>query len=180
VPKSETAVLAGGCFWCTEALFSRLRGVTKVESGYTGGTVANPTYEQVCTGATGHAECVRVTFDPAVISYETLLDVFWHTHDPTTLNRQGADIGTQYRSAVFFNSTEQKDTAERMKKMLEESKEFSSPIVTEISPFTEFYPAEAYHERYFEQHGSAPYCALVIAPKINKLMRAYGALTQHP
>lgn len=178
MPKMETAILAGGCFWCTEALFSRLRGVTKVESGYTGGTVANPTYEQVCTGNTGHAECVRVTFDPAVIAYETLLDIFWHTHDPTTLNRQGADIGTQYRSAVFFTSTEQKETAERMKKMLEESKEFSAPIVTEIAPLSEFYPAEPYHERYFEQHGSAPYCSLVIAPKIKKFLHTYGELTQ--
>lgn len=178
MPKMETAVLAGGCFWCTEALFSRLRGVAKVESGYTGGTVANPTYEQVCTGNTGHAECVRVTFDPAVISYETLLDIFWHTHDPTTLNRQGADIGTQYRSAVFFTSTEQKETAERIKNSLEKSKEFSAPIVTEIAPLSEFYPAEAYHERYFEQHGSAPYCSLVIEPKIKKFLHTYGELTQ--
>ena len=179
MPSIELAVFAGGCFWCTEALFSRLRGVLTVESGYTGGTIANPTYEQVCTGTTGHAECVRIMFNPAVISYETLLDIFWHTHDPTTLNRQGADIGTQYRSAVFFASIAQKETAERIKRKLQESNEFSAPIVTEITPLTEFYPAEAYHEQYFEKNQHAPYCALVIAPKLKKFLRAYGALTQH-
>jgi peptide-methionine (S)-S-oxide reductase len=169
----ETATLAGGCFWCTEAIFNRLRGVTSVMPGYAASQVENPSYEAVCTGRTGAAEAVQITYDPDIISYETLLDIFWHTHDPTTLNRQGNDIGTQYRSAIFYHNERQKEEAEASKKALERSGAYSKPIVTEITPFTNFYPAENYHRDYYERNRSQPYCMFVINPKVQKLLKEY-------
>ncbi|MGE9294370.1 MAG: peptide-methionine (S)-S-oxide reductase MsrA [Puniceicoccales bacterium] len=166
---AEQAIFAGGCFWCTEAVYARIDGVLKVESGYIGGDVPNPTYEQVCTGTTGHAEAIRVSFDPEKVSYEQLVRLFFAAHDPTTLNRQGADVGTQYRSAIFTLDDAQADTAERVKKEIDASGEFSRPIVTEITPATTFYPAEDYHQDYFERNSSAPYCQVVITPKLKKL-----------
>lgn len=174
--KYETAVLGAGCFWCVEAVFQSLKGVEKVESGYSGGTTKNPTYQEVCTGTTGHAEVARITFDPEVISFSQLLDVFWHTHDPTTLNRQGADIGTQYRSAIFFVNEEQKKTAEESKKKTEESGLWDAPIVTEITPFTEFYVAEDYHQNYYNNNPNKPYCSAVIGPKLKKFYKEYKHL----
>lgn len=165
--KTELATLGGGCFWCTEAVLERLPGVAQVVSGYAGGKVANPTYEQVCTGATGHAEVIQVTFDPAVVSYEKILEVFFAAHDPTTLNRQGADEGTQYRSVIFYHDAEQQKTAERAKQAAQEH--YSDPIVTEISPLTKFYPAEKYHQDYFKNNPNQGYCAYVIRPKVKKL-----------
>lgn len=167
------ATFGNGCFWCTEAIFQRLKGVTKVVSGYTGGKVKNPTYKEVCTGLTGHAEAIQITYDPKVISYPELLEVFWQTHDPTTLNRQGADVGTQYRSAIFYHTDEQKKLAEEYKKKLTESGAFNDPIVTEISPATEYYPAENYHQNYYNLNGSAPYCSYVIQPKIDKFKKVF-------
>ncbi|HEY0079675.1 MAG TPA: peptide-methionine (S)-S-oxide reductase MsrA [Pyrinomonadaceae bacterium] len=169
----ETATLAGGCFWCVEAVFDDLKGVERVESGYTGGAAANPTYEQVCSGKTGHAEAVQITFDPQVVSYEELLKVFFTVHDPTTLNRQGADIGTQYRSAIFYHSPQQKETAERVVAELEAAQLWGAPIVTEIAPAGEFYEAEQYHQRYYEQNPNQPYCRAVIAPKVSKFRQQY-------
>ena len=169
----ETATFAGGCFWCTEAIFNRLRGVTSVMPGYAASQVENPSYEAVCTGRTGAAEAVQITYDPDIISYETLLDIFWHTHDPTTLNRQGNDIGTQYRSAIFYHNEQQKEEAEASKKALERSGAYSKPIVTEITPFTNFYPAENYHRDYYERNRSQPYCMFVINPKVQKLLKEY-------
>jgi peptide-methionine (S)-S-oxide reductase len=171
--KYETVTLASGCFWCGEALFQRLEGVVKVESGYAGGTVPNPSYEQVCTGKTGHAEAVQVTFDPAVISLREILNVFWKTHDPTTLNRQGNDVGTQYRSAIFYTTEEQKNIAEEYKKELEKAKVWDDPIVTEITPFTNFYKAENYHQDYYNNHEYQPYCMLVINPKLHKFQKEF-------
>jgi peptide-methionine (S)-S-oxide reductase len=165
----ETATFANGCFWCTEAVFQRLKGVTSVQSGYSGGHVDNPTYEQVCSGNTGHAEALQITYDPDQISFAELLEVFWKTHDPTTLNRQGNDVGTQYRSAIFYHNEEQKKLAETYKKKLDEEKVWDDPIVTEITPFTNFYPAENYHKDYFNRNGYQPYCVFVIRPKIKKL-----------
>ncbi len=170
----QTATFANGCFWCTEAIFQRLKGINSVKSGYSGGTVPNPTYEQVSSGETGHAESLQIEFDPQVISYATLLDVFWHTHNPTTLNRQGNDVGTQYRSAIFYADEEQKKLAEESKAALEKTKEFSDPIVTKIEELKEFYPAEGYHQNYFNRNGSAPYCQFVISPKVHKLLEKYG------
>jgi peptide-methionine (S)-S-oxide reductase len=170
----ETATLAGGCFWCTEAIFKRLKGVVSVLPGYSGGTMENPSYEQVCSGMTGHAEVTQIEFDPKVISFEKILDVFWHTHDPTTLNRQGNDIGTQYRSAVFYHSEAQKEVAEKLKKEIEKEGEHKNPIVTEITPFVAFYAAEDYHKNYFDRKKDAPYCNFVISPKIHKLLEKYG------
>ena len=167
--RTEIATFAGGCFWCTEAVFQREKGVVSVQSGYTGGTKAKPTYEEVCTGSTGHAEAIRVTFKPAVVTYEALLDLFWRAHDPTTLNRQGADTGTQYRSAVFYHDEGQRKAAEASKKALEESKRYGRPIVTVIEPAGPFYPAEAYHQDYFNRNSNAPYCRMVIAPKLKKV-----------
>jgi peptide-methionine (S)-S-oxide reductase len=167
------ATFAGGCFWCTEAVFLQLEGVQSVVSGYTGGSVKNPTYEDVCTGRTGHAEAIQIIYDPAMISYEDLLDVFWQTHDPTTLNRQGNDVGTQYRSAIFYHNDEQKEIAQRSKKKLDESGKLASPIVTEIVPFKEFYRAEGYHQNYFENNSWQPYCRAVIPPKMAKLKKAF-------
>ncbi len=169
----KVATLAGGCFWCTEAVFQRLKGVGKVVSGYTGGTVENPTYQQVCDGTTGHAEAVQITFDPAVIPYERLLDVFWRLHDPTTLNRQGADVGTQYRSAIFYHDEEQKKLAESSKEEADKAGIYPSRIVTEIVPFTKFYEAEGYHQNFYNENSDYPYCRIVIDPKIQKLMKDY-------
>lgn len=169
----ELATFGGGCFWCTEAIFQQVAGVQKVVSGYAGGKVKNPTYKEVCTGLTGHAEVVQITFDPAVISYDELLEIFWKTHDPTTLNRQGNDVGTQYRSVIYYHSEEQKKKAEYYRKKLDESGAFGRPIVTEISPFTEFYPAEDYHQNYYRLNPSAPYCQYVIAPKLEKFRKVF-------
>ncbi|MDP2207647.1 MAG: peptide-methionine (S)-S-oxide reductase MsrA [Bacteroidota bacterium] len=163
----EKATLGGGCFWCTEAVFQTLPGVVSVISGYSGGSKVNPTYEEICTGKTGHAEVVEITFDPAKISYEKLLDVFWKAHDPTTLNRQGADVGTQYRSGIFYHNQKQKISAEKSK--LEAQRQFDDTIVTEIKPLVHFYPAEEYHQNYFEKNPDAAYCKFVIRPKLEKL-----------
>jgi len=172
-PQSEVATLAGGCFWCLEAVFDNLKGVTDVVSGYAGGHVPSPSYKQVCTGSTGHAEVVQVTFDPARISFKELLEVFFTIHDPTTLNRQGADAGTQYRSALFYHSPQQKETAEQV--ILELGKEglWKDPIVTEVKPLAAFYPAEDYHQEYFANNGGQPYCQIVIAPKVAKFRKKY-------
>ncbi len=165
--------MASGCFWCTEAVFNELRGIVKAESGYSGGKVANPSYAQVCTGMTGHAETVQVTFDPKQISYKEILEVYFTTHDPTTLNRQGADFGTQYRSAIFYHNDEQKMTAEEVINHFNNSKVWKRPIVTEVVPFKAFYKAEEYHQSYFEKNPNAPYCQVVIEPKIAKLRQHY-------
>ena len=169
----ETATLAGGCFWCLEAVFERLKGVERVVSGYSGGSVENPSYEQVCSGATGHAEAVQVTFDPNEISFKDILEVFFTAHDPTTLNRQGADVGTQYRSAVFYHSEEQRATAEQVIRKLEEDKVWDAPIVTELAPFDKFYPAEDYHQRFYDSIADHPYCRAVTDPKLAKLRQRH-------
>jgi peptide-methionine (S)-S-oxide reductase len=171
--STETATLAGGCFWCLDAVYRQLRGVERVASGYAGGTRPNPTYEQVCTGTTGHTEVVQITFRPDEISYRDLLDVFFTIHDPTTLDRQGADVGTQYRSAVFYHSPEQKATAEQVIAELEREHVWDDPIVTEIVPFTQFYPAEGYHQDYYAQNPAQGYCRVVIAPKVAKMRSKY-------
>jgi peptide-methionine (S)-S-oxide reductase len=173
----ETITLAGGCFWCTEAIFQRLKGVIKVESGYSGGKMENPSYEEVSSGDTGHAEALRITFDPKIIPLEKLLDVFWATHDPTTLNKQGNDVGTQYRSMIFFASEEQKAVIEKSKST--HQSEFKDPIVTAIEPFENFYKAEDYHQNYYNQnHDNNAYCPLVIDPKIQKLLHEFGDLVK--
>ena len=169
----DTATLAGGCFWCTEAIFKRLKGVTSVTSGYAASKVENPSYEEVCSGRTGAAEAIQITYDPSVISYDKLLEIFWHTHDPTTLNRQGNDIGTQYRSAIFYHNDEQKQIALASKEALEKSGSYKKPVVTEIVPFTNFYPAEDYHNDYYDRNRSQPYCLVVIDPKVQKLLKEY-------
>lgn len=174
--SKELATLASGCFWCTEAIFQNLKGVERVISGYTGGDIPNPTYEQVCSGRTNHAEAVQITFDPNVISYEQLLDVFFHTHNPTTVNQQGNDTGTQYRSAIFYHSEEQRAAAEKTKQELDAANEFNSPIVTEIVPFTNFYPAEQYHQKYYEENSSKPYCQIIINPKLQHFRERYAGL----
>ncbi|MDQ4073193.1 MAG: peptide-methionine (S)-S-oxide reductase MsrA [Thermoproteota archaeon] len=171
--ESQTVTLASGCFWCSEAVFKRLNGVKSVVSGYSGGYVDNPSYNLVCSGETGHAEAVQIEFDPKIISFERILDVFWHTHDPTTLNRQGNDVGTQYRSAIFYHNQAQKEMAEKSKRMLEEEGTYKNPIVTEISPFRNFYPAEEYHKDYYDNNQDAPYCSYVIDPKVQKLLSKY-------
>ncbi|MDP6795540.1 MAG: peptide-methionine (S)-S-oxide reductase MsrA [Verrucomicrobiota bacterium] len=168
-PKVGMITLGGGCFWCVEAVYQRIDGITKVTSGYMGGTVPNPTYKQICTGLTGHAEVVKVEFDPAKISLEKVLAVFWKAHDPTTLNRQGADIGTQYRSAIFYHTDADKVVAEKSMKAAGSSGEFRSPIVTEITKASIFYKAEEYHQNYFNLNANAPYCRAVIWPKLRKL-----------
>jgi peptide-methionine (S)-S-oxide reductase len=170
---SESATLAGGCFWCLEAVFLEIKGVQSVKSGYAGGQRPNPTYEQVCTGATGHAEVVRVTFDPGIVSFKDLLDVFFTIHDPTTLNRQGGDKGTQYRSAVFFESPEQERIARETIAEFTAAKVWDDPIVTEVSPLGQFWPAEAYHDDYFARNPQNPYCAVVIAPKVSKARKLF-------
>jgi peptide-methionine (S)-S-oxide reductase len=173
--KIDTATFGTGCFWCTEAIFEQLNGVVKVTSGYSGGTVKNPTYKEVCTGETGHAECVQIMYEPDKISYDELLEVFWQVHDPTTLNRQGADVGTQYRSAIFYHTPEQKQKAEKYKSELDKSGAFDKPIVTEISPATEFYSAENYHQEYYANNQNTnPYCAVVIRPKLEKFQKVFG------
>jgi peptide-methionine (S)-S-oxide reductase len=174
--STERAVFANGCFWCTEAIFTRLKGVQSVMPGYTGGTLKDPSYEEVCTGETGHAEAIEIIFDPTQITYETLLEVFFHTHDPTSLNRQGADVGTQYRSGIFYTSDEQKKTAEEVKKKLDESGEFYKPIVTEITPLDTFYKAESYHQEYYRKNRHQPYCSIVIVPKIKHFLEEYSDL----
>ena len=172
---TETATFANGCFWCTEAVFKRLKGVKSVLPGYAGGTVKDPSYDQVCAGNTGHAESIQIKFDPKVIPFEKILDIFWHTHDPTTPNRQGNDIGTQYRSAIFFHNKKQKETAEKSKRDLEEKGIYENSIVTEITPIKNFYVAEDYHKDYYDNHKDAPYCNYVIDPKIHKLLQRYGS-----
>jgi peptide-methionine (S)-S-oxide reductase len=167
------ATFGGGCFWCTEAVFQRLEGVQSVVSGYSGGHVKNPTYRQVTGGDTGHAEVIQVTYDPSAISYDELLEVFWKTHDPTTPNRQGNDYGPQYRSVIFFHDDQQRKTAEHYKEKLDASGAFRAPIVTEISPFTEFYPAEDYHQQYFDLNPDQMYCRMVIAPKVEKFQKVF-------
>jgi peptide-methionine (S)-S-oxide reductase len=172
-PGMASATFASGCFWCSEAVFRQLKGVVAVAPGYSGGSLKNPTYQQVCTGTTGHAEAIQITYDPAVVSYPELLEVFWKTHDPTTLNRQGHDVGTQYRSAIFYHNDEQKRLAEEYKKKLDASGAFSAPIVTVIVPFSEFYRAEAYHQNYYEQNPDQPYCVAVIGPKLEKFKKVF-------
>ncbi len=181
VPEQfEQATFGSGCFWCSEAVFDQLKGVKSADSGYSGGKIVNPTYEQVSSGLTGHAEVIQVTYDPAVISFAQLLEVFWKTHDPTTLNRQGNDSGTQYRSAIFYHSDEQRKLAEHYKQELDKSGAFDAPIVTEIAPFTKFYPAEKYHQDYFAQNPDEAYCSIVIRPKIDKLHQAFADLLDAP
>jgi peptide-methionine (S)-S-oxide reductase len=174
-PQEEKTTLAGGCFWCLEAVFEDLRGVTKVESGYMGGTVDNPTYRDVCSGTTGHAEVVQVTFDPDVVSYPDVLDVFFVTHDPTTLNRQGNDVGTQYRSAIFYHSPAQKQAAEAKVAELTAAQLFDRPVVTEITAAGPFYKAEEYHQGYFRAHPEQPYCQYVVSPKVAKFRKHFAA-----
>jgi peptide-methionine (S)-S-oxide reductase len=171
--KTEQATFGGGCFWCTEAQFQYLDGVLKVESGYAGGTVPNPTYDEVCSGTTGHAEVIQVTYDPAKISYEELLQAFWQSHDPTQLNRQGNDVGTQYRSVIFYHNEEQHKLAELYKDKLQHSGAYDQPVVTEIAPITTFYKAENYHQNYYNQNGSQPYCHYVIQPKLEKFKKVF-------
>nr|WP_037573693.1 peptide-methionine (S)-S-oxide reductase MsrA [Sporocytophaga myxococcoides] len=170
----DTATFGAGCFWCVEAIFQDMKGVQKVVSGYTGGQVDNPTYKEVCTGNTGHAEVIQIYYDPAVVSFKDLLEVFWQTHDPTTLNRQGNDEGTQYRSAVFYHNAEQKELSEKYKKELDQSGAFSSPIVTEIVPISKFFAAEDYHQNYFNLNKGQPYCTYVIKPKVEKFKKVFG------
>lgn len=172
----DVAVFGGGCFWCYEAIFSRLKGVDSAVSGYAGGDWKNPDYDNVSMGRTGHAEVVQITFDPAVISYETLLDIFFHVHDPSQVNRQGADVGTQYRSIILFTSDAQREAAENMISELNVSGEFRDPIATQVAPLDQFYTAETYHQKYFDQHPDAPYCSVIIQPKIAKFLEKYKDL----
>jgi peptide-methionine (S)-S-oxide reductase len=169
----DVATIAGGCFWCIEAIFNELKGVEMVESGYSGGDIPNPTYQQVCTGTTNHAEVVQVTYDPTLISYKELLELFFSVHDPTTLNRQGADVGTQYRSSIFYHNEDQKRIAEELIEELDRSKLWDRPIVTQLEPFKEFFKAEAYHQEYYEQNPNQPYCRAVIAPKVTKFRKEH-------
>lgn len=174
VPTNKVATLAAGCFWCVEAVFQKLKGVEKVESGYMGGTLKNPTYKDVCTGQTGHAEVCQITYNPNIISFEELLEVFWKTHDPTTLNRQGGDIGTQYRSAVFYHDATQKQIAENIKNDLSQSGAYDAPIVTTFEPASVFYKAEDYHQDYFNLNGHNPYCQMVVKPKVEKFKKVFS------
>jgi peptide-methionine (S)-S-oxide reductase len=173
------AVFANGCFWCTEAVFAMLRGVSSVVPGYSGGTKENPTYEEVSTGTTGHAEAIKIEYDPAIISYDDLLAVFFNTHDPTTPNRQGNDIGSQYRSVIFYDSDEEKQKAEELIAELNASKAYDNPVVTEVVPLKAFYEAENYHHKYYEHNKNKPYCNLVIAPKLEKLQKQFAELVAH-
>lgn len=173
--QMEKATFGAGCFWCVEAVFEELKGVSSVVSGYAGGERPNPTYKEVCSGKTGHAEVVQITYDPAVVSFEKLLSVFFKTHDSTTLNRQGNDIGTQYRSVIFYHSKDQQQTATRVIEELNKAGAFSNPIVTEVSAYTEMYEAEDYHQEYYANNGNQPYCRLVIAPKMEKFRKVFGA-----
>jgi peptide-methionine (S)-S-oxide reductase len=174
---TETATFAGGCFWCTEAVFQRLRGVKSVMPGYSGGHVPNPSYEAVCSGMTGHAEAIQVEFDPAEISFEQILDVHFGTHDPTTLNRQGNDVGTQYRSSVFYHDETQKETAEEVIAKVNASDAYPNPVVTEVVPFEAFYEAEDYHQNFYNRNPNYPYCSFIIDPKVAKLMKNYKEMT---
>lgn len=171
---TKKAILAGGCFWCTEAIYKRLRGVISVVPGYTGGKNENPTYEEVSTGETGHTEAIEIEYDPTLIPYEKLLDIFFHTHNPTTLNRQGADVGTQYRSAVFYSTDDERMVALQTIQELEGEKTYPDEIITEVVPFTRFYPAEDYHHEYYDRNQGQGYCQIVISPKISKLMKEYA------
>ncbi len=171
--KYDTATFGAGCFWCVEAQFQMLTGVISVTSGYSGGKIKNPSYKEVCNGTTGHAEVCQIVYNPSIISYEELLEAFWQTHDPTQLNRQGNDIGTQYRSVIFYHNHQQKELAEKYKKKLNENKVWEKPVVTEISPFTNFYKAEDYHQNYYNQNGEAPYCQYVIQPKVEKFKKVF-------
>jgi peptide-methionine (S)-S-oxide reductase len=172
--KQEIATLGAGCFWCVEAVFQELKGVVSVIPGYSGGNIKNPAYREVCTGGTGHAEVAQITFDPEIISFKEILEVFWQTHNPTTLNRQGADVGTQYRSAVFYHDENQKEIAEHYKAELDKSGAFNDPIVTEISALVNFYEAEDYHHNYFKFNSEQPYCSMVIRPKLEKFRKAFS------
>lgn len=174
VATVDSAIFGAGCFWCVEAVFQELKGVISVSSGYMGGKVKNPTYKEVCSGLTGHAEVCKIVFDPKVITYKDLLEAFWQSHDPTTLNRQGADSGTQYRSVVFYTNEDQKKEAVFYKQKLNEEKAFRNPVVTEIAPSSEFYKAEDYHQNYYSENGDAPYCQFVIAPKLEKFRKAFA------
>ena len=176
---SEIATFGAGCFWCVEAVFERLDGVLSVKSGYSGGFTEDPTYKEVCSGTTGHAEVCQIRFDPKRIGYEELLEVFWKTHDPTTLNRQGPDVGTQYRSVVFYHNTDQKETAEKLKGKLDASGDWSSPIVTEITSAVKFYPAEKYHQDYFRNNPDQGYCLFVVRPKVKKFQKEFGEKLKH-
>jgi len=169
----DTATFGTGCFWCTEAIFERVNGVVSVISGYSGGNIANPTYEEVCEGTTGHAECTQITFDSSIISYDELLEIFWKTHDPTTLNRQGNDVGTQYRAVIFYHNNGQKQKAEYYKQKLTDEKIWDKPIVTEITKFEKFYPAENYHQEYYENNPNQGYCVYVITPKVEKFEKIF-------
>ncbi|HVF45327.1 MAG TPA: peptide-methionine (S)-S-oxide reductase MsrA [Pyrinomonadaceae bacterium] len=171
--STQLATLAGGCFWCLEAVYKELRGVSRVVSGYAGGHVESPTYREVCDGTTGHAEVVQITFDPSAVSYKGLLEVFFTIHDPTTLNRQGGDVGTQYRSAVFYHTPEQRETAEQVIAEMTAERVWDSPIVTEVAPLDKFYPAEDYHQDYFEKNPAQPYCRAVVAPKVSKFRKLF-------
>ncbi len=174
VDGTAVITLGAGCFWCTEAVFQRVKGVKKVVSGYSGGFVTDPSYNQICTGTTGHAEVINVYYDPDEVSLVHLLEIFWATHDPTTLNRQGADVGPQYRSAVFYHTPKQEQVASDLMSQLNESEIFNSAVVTEITPFTNFYPAENYHQDYFNQNGTQPYCQFVVKPKVDKLKKFFS------
>jgi peptide-methionine (S)-S-oxide reductase len=171
--NTDTATFGNGCFWCTEAIFQQLNGVVSATSGYSGGHVANPSYEEVCEKNTGHAEALQIVYDPAVITFDELLEVFWQTHDPTTLNRQGNDVGPQYRSVIFYHSSKQKERAEHYKAELDKSGAFNQPVVTAIEPFKNFYPAEDYHQDYYNKNGNAPYCTFVIRPKLEKFEKVF-------
>jgi peptide-methionine (S)-S-oxide reductase len=180
VQRLETATLGGGCFWCLEAVFERLEGVEKAVSGYAGGRVPDPSYELVCSGLTGHAEVVQITFDPSVLPYRELLEIFFAFHDPTTLNRQGNDVGTQYRSAIYYHSPEQERTAREVIEQLRRDGTWDDPIVTEVTPLDRFYPAEEYHQQYFQRNPTRMYCQAVVAPKVAKLRREYAARLRSP
>jgi peptide-methionine (S)-S-oxide reductase len=171
--KMELATFGSGCFWCSEAIFEKVNGVESVVSGYSGGKVKNPTYKEVCTGNTGHAEVVQITYNPKIITFKDLLEIFWKMHDPTTLNRQGADIGTQYRSVIFYHTDKQKEIAETYKKKLNEANIYKNPVVTEISPFESFYKGEDYHQEYYENNKAQPYCSFVITPKLEKFKKVF-------
>lgn len=171
--EMEKATLAGGCFWCLEAIYKKVKGVKEVISGYSGGQTKNPTYEQVCSDTTGHAEAVQITFNPDVISYEEILKIFWQIHNPTTLNRQGYDVGSQYRSAIFYHNEQQKQIAEKLKQELQDANIWTEPIVTEIVPYGEFYPAEEYHKDYLENHPENNYCQMVVIPKVEKFKKRF-------
>jgi len=177
--STETAYFGSGCFWCTEAIFKNLKGVVSVVSGYGGGSVENPSYEAVCSGRTGHAECTKIEFDPAAIAYEKLVEIFFLTHDPTTMNRQGNDVGEQYRSVIFYLDNGQKLSAEKVKSEIENEKIYSSAIITQIEPFKNFFPAENYHQNYFENNPGAPYCQVVINPKLAKFRQKFSALLKN-